>query len=369
MFYLRTGGNGSGKTLLTLKDVRELQLQTGRPVYFNIRPADDPKKPDGPYSNLKPETIAEFGWKPFRFAEWESIEDNAIFLVDECHYDIPKMGTANPPAHIQRLTEHRARGFDFFLLTQHPGNINVFVRKLVQAPGWHQHIKRLAGALPVANVIQWDAVNLSCEQAGSGKSGEVKTRPYPREVYGWYDSAVLHTGRTRIPKAVWVLIACCVLIPWLVYRGFTNVAKKDGVPKGKEAVTATAKGGAGAAPRTASELVAAHRPRIAGLVHTAPIYDRLTEPKRVPVPAACMESRTAGCKCFTQDATVYQTTEDICRQIVRSGLFLAFSPNGDAQGVPLVPPVAAKPPEAVQARNEPVYIADGTEQRVAPAKR
>jgi zona occludens toxin len=176
MLYLRTGGNGSGKTLLTLKDVRELQLQTKRPVCYNLRPADHPTKPNTPYCNLKPEVIEEFGWKGIHFKDWEAQESGTIFVIDECHYDMPKGGTAKPPQHIERLTEHRSRGFDFFLLTQHPSNIDVFVRKLVQAPGWHQHIKRLAGALAVANVVQWDAVNLQCEQAGSGKSGEVKTR-------------------------------------------------------------------------------------------------------------------------------------------------------------------------------------------------
>ena len=34
MFYLVTGGVGTGKTLFTLKWVRELQLETGRPVCY-----------------------------------------------------------------------------------------------------------------------------------------------------------------------------------------------------------------------------------------------------------------------------------------------------------------------------------------------
>lgn len=352
MLYLRTGGNGSGKTLLTLKDVRELQLKTKRPVCFNLRPANHPEKPNTPYCNLKPSVIEEFGWKGIHFKDWEEQESGTIFLIDECHYDMPKGGTAKPPQHIERLTEHRSRGFDFFLLTQHPSNIDVFVRKLVQAPGWHQHIKRLAGALAVANVVQWDAVNLQCEQAGSGKSGEVKTRPYPRDVYKWYDSAELHTGKVRIPKAAIILALCVVAVPLLFMRGISTVAKTDGSEKPSHAASIVPVSGANAAarPRTAAELVEAHRPRIEGLMHTAAVYDPLTAPKRVPVPAACISTASKGCKCWTQDATVYPTTPAICAQIVTNGVFLHFAPDplpvqpvalasGDKAGGPDRPPV------------------------------
>lgn len=333
MLYLRTGGNGSGKTLLTLKDVRELQLKTKRPVCFNLRPADHPEKPNTPYCNLKPAIIEEFGWKGIHFKDWELQESGTIFLIDECHYDMPKGGTAKPPQHIERLTEHRSRGFDFFLLTQHPSNIDVFVRKLVQAPGWHQHIKRLAGALAVANVVQWDAVNLQCEQAGSGKSGEVKTRPYPRDVYKWYDSAELHTGKVRIPKAAIILALCVVAIPLLFMRGIGTIAKTsepdEGGKPATEAYVARPVNSANAAvkPRTAQELAEAHTPRIEGLMHTAAIYDALTTPKRVPVPAACISTPSKRCKCWTQDATAYPTTPEVCAQIVANGIFLPFAPD------------------------------------------
>jgi len=34
MIYLTTGGNGAGKTLFTLYDVRKQQLAENRPVYY-----------------------------------------------------------------------------------------------------------------------------------------------------------------------------------------------------------------------------------------------------------------------------------------------------------------------------------------------
>lgn len=331
MLYLRTGGNGSGKTLLSLKDIRALQLETNRPVCFNIRPADDPNNPDKPYCNLKPETIAEFGWKPFRFEDWQAQEDGTIFLIDECHNDMPKRPNGSkPPAHIGMLAEHRARGFDFFLLTQHPSNFDTFVQKLVQAPGWHQHIKRLAGALPVANVIQWDAVNLQCEKAGSGKSGEVKTRPYPKEVYNWYNSSVLHTGKTRIPKAAIILVLCLFAVPFLLWSGFGSMSKKkeaEAVASAQLKASSVDDSSSKIKPVTAAEYVASFEPRIPGLAITAPRYDQVQKVTQAPKPAACIDGIRPGsngvrsCECWTQQATVLPVPEPLCRQIAKGGYF------------------------------------------------
>lgn len=353
MLYLRTGGNGSGKTLLTLKDVRELQLKTGRPVCINIRPANAPKKPNEPYCNIKPEVLEEFGWKKIRFEEWEAQEDNTIFLIDECHYDLPVRSTKVPPPHIQRLTEHRSRGFDFFLLTQHPKNIDSFVRNLVQAPGWHEHIKRLGGALPVANFHQWDAVNLQCEKFGSARDAQSKTRPYPTDVYKWYESATIHTGRKRIPWQVWFIIVAVVLIPVLFLRGFGRIGGGDTAKQSTAKVEASGRGtgsaaGAAAAPvKTTAEYIASYKPRVGAFMHTASAYDGLTTPKRVPVPAACIEMPSKGCKCYTQDATPYPATVQMCRELVAHGAFFAFQPEGETRAQPQ-PVQQARPQEAAQ---------------------
>lgn len=353
MLYLRTGGNGSGKTLLTLKDVRALQLETGRPVCINIRPATDKKKPNLPYCNIKPEKLAEFGWKPVRFEDWEAQDDNTIFLIDECHYDLPVRSTKVPPPHIQRLTEHRSRGFDFFLLTQHPKNIDSFVRNLVQAPGWHEHIKRLGGAMPVAMFHQWDAVNLQCEKFGSAKDANSRTRPYPTEVYAWYESATIHTGRKRIPWRVWFILVAVVLIPYLFWSGFSKVGRGESAKKSSDKAEAAkvvggvAANGAVGQVKTSAEYVESYKPRVSSLMHTAPAYDGLTTPKRVPVPAACVEMPTKGCKCYTQDATPYPVDLTMCRQIVAHGVFLAFQAEGELSGRNQVQQ-PAKPPEPVQ---------------------
>lgn len=331
MLYLRTGSNGSGKTLFTLHDVRKLQLETGRPVAYNGR------------FKFKPEKQQEFGWKVIDFKDWEAEPNGTIFLMDECHNDLPKTASgAALPKYVTQLAEHRVRGFDFFLLTQHPSNINVFVRKLIGAPGWHQHLKRVAGASPVSRVLQWDAVNEKCEQNGSGKSAQITTKMHPKEVYDWYTSAELHTGKVRIPKQIYVIAACLVGIVFLVMLAYSYLHRMGDKPGEKAPGQTTAstvgqpassrRDSSQTAPMTPADYVAAYTPRLPQLMHTAPVYDELTKPKRVPVPAACVAMASKGCKCFTQDGTPYPTDPTMCLSIVRNGIFLAFQAEGEGAG-------------------------------------
>ena len=327
MIYLSTGANGSCKTLFTLKLVRELQLKDSRPVYYVA-------------DRFKPTSVIteEFGWKPFEFKDWQGLPSGSIILCDEVHRDLPKRpnSTAVPP-HIQMIAEHRSRGFDFFMMTQHPSNLDTFVTKIIGAPGWHRHLKRVAGGSSITSVLQWDAVNNTCEKHGSGRNAQVTMQSQPKDVYKWYESAELHTAKVRIPKQVIFILVALPLIVALLYFAVRSFGPKHPAPSlpvaGSSLLSAVSAGGGGgggdrARPRTAAEYISDYQPRFAGLQHTAPVYDKLTEPRRVPVPAACMKMSSKGCKCFTQDATPYPVDAATCLTIVANGVFLAFSPDG-----------------------------------------
>lgn len=336
MIYLRTGANGSCKTLFTLFDVRKLQLETGRSVCVNAR------------FKIKPEKLLEFGWLVIDFKDWEAQVDGTIFLMDECHNDLPiRPNGSAVPQPVKMLAEHRARGFDFYLLTQHPMNIDGFVRKLIGAPGWHQHLKRVFGGTGVTRVLQWDAVRADCEKDGSGTSAQITNRTHPKEVYDWYDSAVLHTAKTKIPFMFWVFAVAGLVAVITAYYAYTNVSsmtKPKPLP-GSSGMVAAVIGGAAPAPKvqvkavtSAAEYVAAYVPRVPGLLHTAPVYDDLAKPSRVPRLAGCAVAEKIGCKCYTQDGTPYPTSEAICSQVVKYGIFLDFEDTA-MQGKNAEPPV------------------------------
>jgi len=368
--YLRTGANGSGKTLFTLKDVREKQLKENRPVCYNGRF----------------DLVANFGWKKIDAKDWQLEPDGTIFLFDECHNDFPKRGnTEAVPDHVKMLAEHRRRGFDFYLITQHPMNLDAFVRRLIGEPGWHSHLKRTPGAAMVSD-LRWAAVNPQCEKPGSGATGEITMRPFPKEVYGWYNSATLHTAKPKLPRAVWVALACLLAVPFLGYLAFSSFTQSI---SGKQTALGAPQAGASAprpfrpgsppggtrAPAVASgaEYLAMRTSRIPGFAHTAPAFDAVTAPAVAPYPAACVAGHNRRlakdeCACYTQQGTRLQVPSDVCGQIVANGFFIEWRQPGPVQSGPFpsqAAPVAAALPvvSAAPSRpaSEPVRLAPGAE--------
>lgn len=380
MLHLRTGANGSCKSLFTLKDVRARQLAELRPVCVIVGDADDPTRQ---YVRVKPEKMAEFGWTTCQFKDWWAQPDGTIFLGDECHNYLPKRPNGSAvPKPVSRLAEHRARGMDFYLLTQHPSNIDSFVTKLVGSPGWHQHLKRAFGASQMTSVLQWSAVNNTCEKDGAGKSAQVTMRSQPKEVYGWYDSAELHTGKRKIPRQFWmVVIGLPVALSLLFFAGKLMWDRTQKSPAAALAANGQAHSGpvTGAGGQrdhvmTAAEYASAYRPRIDGFMHTAPAYDKLTEPKRVPVAAACVSMPSKGCKCFTQDATPYPIDKAMCEALVNHGAFYAFAAEGERKAfdqpqTPRHAPEAAlpAPPAVVLIDNGGKSLGTATSIAAAPA--
>lgn len=317
MLHLITGANGAGKTLNTLKWVREIQLKENRPVCYN-----------GRFDAVEGGELSS--WKKIDIKDWQKEPDGTIFLVDECHNDFPlRPPSGTPPDHVRMLAEHRKRGFDFFLVTQHPQNIDSFVRRLIGPPGWHRHLKRTFG-VDMVSVLEWSAVNPNCEKDGSGKTATVTMTPFPKEVYNWYTSASLHTGKKKIPKAVWFLGVAAILVPLFGYfaltKTYANVTKHAVAADQKASGTtgAATPQQVAAAKASPEQYIADRTPRIPQFPHTAPAYDEVTRPTVAPYPAACVHMAKT-CKCYTQQATLMQVSGAVCLQIVQQGFFMEWA--------------------------------------------
>lgn len=323
MIYLTTGGNGAGKTLLTLKDVREQQLKENRPVYFHGFRAK--------------QVLLDWGWQEFDPKKWQDLPDGSICVMDECQNEFPAKVQGEVPDYVNAVAQHRRRrGFDFWMITPHPSLISLNIRRLVESPSWHRHLKRTAGAAIVSE-LKFNFVEMKCEQPGSGARGVVSMRAYPKEVYDWYESASLHTGKVRIPKQAYVLAVCALLVPLLGYFGYTavysNVTKHakqsaPGKPAANGAPGASSRPVAG--PITAEEYAAARTPRIPAFPHTAPAYDQVTAPAVAPYPAACVQMGPR-CECYTQQATLLQVKQDTCLEIVKRGFFIDWQQHQQQQ--------------------------------------
>lgn len=341
MLYLITGANGAGKTLNTLKWVRERSVKESRPVCHN-----------GRFEAVEGGELES--WKKIDMTKWQDQPDGTIFLVDECHNDFPlRSPSSTPPEHVRMLAEHRRRGFDFYLVTQHPQNIDSFVRRLIGSPGWHRHLKRTFGA-DLVSCLEWAAVNPNCEKDGSGKTGTATMIAFPKEVYTWYRSASLHTGKKKIPKAVWTALAVVVLVPVVVYFAITKTYGNTTKPAKQTAAVSAPGGASGQGPAkkvvTTREYLAQRVPRLEGFPHTSPAYDDVVKPTVAPYPAACVQMGDR-CNCYTQQATVMQVKHDTCLQIVQRGFFVDWQqPQQQARATPATPPQQTAP----QARSVPV---------------
>lgn len=338
MIYLTTGANGAGKTLLTLKEVHDKAVKESRPVFHNGR---FEIVEGGPLS----------AWQRVDTKDWQTVPDGAIFVIDECQHDFPVRSGKEPAAeYILMMAEHRRRGFDFYLITQHPLNIDAFVRRLIGSPGWHRHLKRASGA-PLVSVLEWPSVNDQPQKMGSGASGSVTMVPYPREVYNWYVSTQLDTAKLRIPFQVKLLAVLAIIIPLAAWYGWSSFNRA--LPKPPPSVVAP--GQAGAAPvakaLTPAEYTQSFQPRVPGLSYTATRYDDVTKPVVAPYPAACI-AMGSRCECYTQQATKLPVPDSLCREIVKGGFFLdwqqAVTDAGRGASVKADPmPVPAGPVSAL----------------------
>ena len=338
MLTLITGQPGNGKSLYTIAFVEAKRQAESRPVFYYGIPElalpwtmlDDP-------------------------AKWHECPEKSIIVIDEVQKVMPpRPSSSKPPQHVAELETHRHKGFDLFFMTQDPSLVDNHLKKLA---GEHIHLIRQWGRqkadLYKMQKVQ-DPTNANLKRALHS------TFPYPKKVFDWYKSADAHTHKKSIPFKYYMLYALPVVAlaaacfgGWKLWRishpdqvkpAASAVAGAPGAMSGVAGAPSAVGGQAQrAAPMTAAEYVASYTPRVPGLQYTAPAYDELTKPSRVPVPAACVQIR-GGCECWTQQGTRLETTPQICDQVVKRGFFEAFEANGQI----------ARNQERVQAAPQPV---------------
>ncbi|AAQ90252.2 ORF7 [Ralstonia phage p12J] len=344
MLTLITGQPGNGKSLYTIAFVEAKRKAESRPVfYFGI-----------PELSL-PWTMLDDPTK------WHECPEKSIIVIDEVQKVMPpRPSSSKAPLHVSELETHRHKGFDLFFMTQDPSLVDNHLKKLA---GEHIHLIRQWGRqkadLFKMQKVQ-DPTNANLKRALHSSF------PYPKEVFGWYKSADAHTHKKAIPLKYYMMYALPVVaLAAALFGGWKlwKISHPD-VPQVQVPVSGAAAGQLGApgaaaaaaqrAPMTAKEYVASYVPRVPGLQYTAPAYDELTKPSRVPVPAACVQIR-GGCECWTQQGTRLETTPQICDQVVKRGFFEAFEANGQMarsqeRVQPAPQPVPAPPAQAQEVR-------------------
>jgi len=334
MITLITGLPGNGKTLFALWYIQDKAKRETREVY---------------YHNIKDLNLS--GWTVFDPQKWMDLPHGSIIVIDEAQDIFPKKPNgANLPDYYSELAKHRHRGFDIYLITQHPTLLDNFVRQLV---GQHFHAIRKFG-LARNTIYEWSAANPSPQSPASHKNAIAFKWKYPKEVFTWYKSAEVHTVKRSIPLKLILAVLFVIAVPTTGYFVLDwwqkkNSAPPDVVPVSRQgAIVSPSSGsssfvsGYGSSNRKeefdpivdARIYVQQNTPRVAGLPQTAPKYDELTMPTRVPVPAACIQVGVARegkaaprCKCYTQAGTPMEVEYNMCISIAQNGYFLDFDPD------------------------------------------
>lgn len=346
MITLGTGLPGNGKTLFMLWSIAAKAKKENREVFYhNINLMD-----------VEPVNA----WQKFEAEKWMDLPHGSIIVMDECQEVFPKKPNgAQYPAHYEELAKHRHKGFDIFLITQHPTLIDNFVRRLV---GQHYHSVRKFG-LQRATVYEWSACNPAPENVSSQKSAITLKWAYPKEVYGWYKSAEVHTVKRSIPAKLILAVFFVLFVLGAGYWALNQYQhrydkQKPAAPSPAGVVSAAAPGGAvgvvQVVPQSPEEIeraaqlreladlreyVRVQKARVEGLAYTAPKYDELTKPVRVPIPAMCIQIGTArsgnvSCKCWSQQATPMPDVPfNMCIEFARTGFFREFDADRDRLAV------------------------------------
>lgn len=210
MITLFTGVPGAGKTLRTVQEIANLRRTRdgeSRPIFANI-------------AGLADELGCAVLEEPRR---WFELPEGALIVIDECQRVFPpRAAAAAVPDYVQLFDTHRHKGYDIFLITQHPRLIDSFIRNLV---GRHLHLYRPFGLMR-SQVYEWQEC---CENPRVDAKPVPRPWKFPRKLFGLYRSAEQHTHTRRLPwRAIATIVACLAVAGGGLAYGLGRYSKFTG---------------------------------------------------------------------------------------------------------------------------------------------
>lgn len=313
MIHLITGIPGASKTLNTIAYIDSNPDFANRPIY---------------YIRIKELTLPWIELNEDGIRDWQTLPDGSIIVIDEAQYIFPTRDPKKPlPEFILALSEHRHRGFDFFVITQSPMLLDAGFRRFV---GKHTHYERVFG-MQSAKRFEWEKCQSDVDDFFIRKSAVISRVSFPKKYFGVYKSAEIHTVKRKIPFKVFapfLLLALIIGVGWYHFHDrFDPPSVEPLKEKVKEITDVNAfasnsmNGSKPKRPLTQQEYIELRTPRIADVPSSAPIYDELTKPKSFPKTQCMRSEATHVCQCYTQHATKLNISESVCNSIVDSGYF------------------------------------------------
>jgi len=309
MLNFITATPGSGKTLYLINKLKDIK---DRKIYYHGIP------------DLK------LDWTEIKDVQNypDEIQDGSIVVIDEVSDHFPvRSAKDKPPLGIEFIRKHRHRGIDLYFITQHPSLLDHAARRLV---GNHVHLQRNFG---MERAVMYENNKLMDTQNWHDLQAAEKTQfKYPKECYGLYKSAEVHTVKRKLPKKLLLLIPLLAMVFGGIYSGYQTLFSDDAL---QERIGGSV---SDSADPNASSFVPSFKPQgkdkhinwhtdltpaIKGLPYTAPIYQKIAKVSALPKVSGCI-SQGNDCKCYTQQATLIDMSVSMCLSFLDNRPFDPF---------------------------------------------
>jgi Zonular occludens toxin (Zot). len=263
MLTLITGQPGNGKSLMAMDRMRNEYERNRRAVL------DGKEEPRRFFSNIAgastEENPAAFPWieRLPEHNDWTKLPAGSYVQLDEAHADgvtpglerygllFPSTGKPGESAdhRIKALSTHRHGGYDIDLITQWPSKVHHQARSLV---GEHIHMNRALG-LERAGVLKWTRVQSDPYDERQREKAEEQIWAFPKDLYGKYRSATLHTAshKFRIPKKFYGIL-CMLLVAGVLLWFFAGYIKDKAATVKQAGQAESAASGQGRSPTAAA---------------------------------------------------------------------------------------------------------------------
>lgn len=316
MLHITTGLPGNGKTLFTIWHVKKYLEKENK-----IAEKNNSENREVYYHGIKGLSL---GWNQLDDPkEWWDLPTGSIIIIDEAQHTFPNMpsGSARPDYYM-KMTEHRHKGFDIFLITQNASNIDFKVRSMCNR---HFHLARKHG-MPMATLYEFPTVqDTSKDWYKKAEDLQKKQWKFPKEVYNYYESAEVHTHRANIPYVKLGGIAVLTVITAsLFYKGITSfstrsyedeqIAEQLSQPT-TENITRVSN------PQFQIQDL---KPTIEAIPASAPIYKNLFAIQDAPRIDGCslyQFNDESICKCNDQRGNLLSIDEQTCVSYITNGFF------------------------------------------------
>lgn len=311
--HLHTGVPGSCKTLHVVDAIQWKSEYKGRPVYAHAiegwERAVQIRCHHAGCRTCRHLTDAEKAKMPAveQWQEWA--EAGALIVIDEAHYAFPSRREKECPLYIQRLTEHRHDGLDFWLCTPNANLMDINVRRLVER---HEHfVNGITGRFRISHTECMD----TDERLKLGVKERFFMGPLKRS-FNVYRSADMHVKiKTSVPRFAYIIPGLVVigLLAFVAAKYLsTNLRRsqedKPAIQQETESVPEPVSRISG------SSLLANMRQQ----EQFSPVVSAIADMGKGTV-AACLSS-ASYCECFDDAGFELLSTEAVCRTVVEDGI-------------------------------------------------